>query len=114
MTGNMPENRGFTLVIAEKPSVAKTIANVIGAYRKHDGYLEGSGYAVSWCYGHLVEYALPDAYDAKYRRWDFNDLPIIPAHWQMTVSGDKKKQFHILKQLLSGKLPQDARDGGRV
>ena len=67
------------LVIAEKPSVAQSIAKVIGATTKHDGYLEGSGYLVSWCVGHLVELAEPEEYDGKYEKWRKEDLPIIPG-----------------------------------
>ena len=93
MTGKM-------LVIAEKPSVAKTMAKALGAYRNNDGYTEGSGCIVSWCYGHLAEYAAPDAYDEKYRKWRLEDLPIIPGHWELQVPKDKAKQFKILKNLL--------------
>ena len=69
----------MNLVIAEKPSVAQSIAKVIGATTKHDGYLEGSGYLVSWCVGHLVELAEPEEYDGKYEKWRKEDLPIIPG-----------------------------------
>lgn len=91
------------LVIAEKPSVARSIANVIGAYKRGDGYLEGSGYIVSWCVGHLVELASPQDYDEKYRRWCIEDLPILPAGlngWQFKVSDGTKDQFRVLKKLM--------------
>ncbi|MBR1634349.1 MAG: DNA topoisomerase III [Lachnospiraceae bacterium] len=93
MTGQM-------LVIAEKPSVAKTVAKALGAYQNRDGYMEGSGCIVSWCFGHLAEYAPPEDYDERYRKWDFMDLPIIPTEWEMAVAEDKKKQFSVLKRLL--------------
>ena len=94
------------LVIAEKPSVAKSIANVIGAYKREDGYLEGSGYIVSWCVGHLVELAAPQDYDEKYLKWSIEDLPINPAHldgWQYKVSNGTKAQFQVLKKLMDRK-----------
>ena len=94
----------MNLVIAEKPSVAKSIAKVIGATTKHDGYLEGSGYLVSWCVGHLVELAEPEEYDGKYEKWRKEDLPIIPGKdgmdWRYQVSMATKKQFNILKELM--------------
>ena len=96
----------MNLVIAEKPSVAQSVAKVLGAYKRHDGYLEGSGYIVSWCYGHLAEYAMPEAYGEQYKKWRFEDLPIIPGSWKLEVAKDKKKQVEVLKCLLSGKLPE--------
>lgn len=72
----------WLLAIAEKPSVARSIANVIGAYKREDGYLEGSGYIVSWCVGHLVELAQPQAYDERLRKWCIEDLPILPDTWK--------------------------------
>ena len=92
------------LVIAEKPSVAQSIGKVLGAYKRCDGYLEGSGYIVSWCYGHLAEYALPEAYDEGYAKWCFEDLPIIPGEWKLEVAKDKRKQMEVLRRLLSGKV----------
>ena len=89
------------LVLAEKPSVAQSIAKVLGANKREDGYLEGSGYVVSWCVGHLVELAQPEAYDAKYGKWAYADLPIFPANWQYEVSTGTKKQFGILKKLMA-------------
>ena len=88
------------LVIAEKPSVGQSIAKVIGAYERHDGYLEGSGYIVSWCFGHLVELAQPDAYDEKYQKWRREDLPILPETFKREVTKDKRSQFQTLKQLM--------------
>ena len=89
------------LVIAEKPSVGQAIAKVIGAYERHDGYMEGSGYIVSWCFGHLVELAEPDAYDGKYQKWNKEDLPILPETFKRVVTQDKKSQYIILKQLMN-------------
>ena len=88
------------LVLAEKPSVAQSIAKVLGATKREDGYIEGNGYIVSWCIGHLVELAEPEAYDAKYSKWTYNDLPIFPVDWQYEVSSGTKKQFGILKKLM--------------
>ncbi|MCD7886146.1 MAG: DNA topoisomerase 3, partial [Clostridiales bacterium] len=88
------------LVIAEKPSVAQSIAKVLGANRRCGGYLEGNGYIVSWCVGHLVELAEPDAYDPHYKKWAKEDLPIVPVEWKYNVSPSTKKQFDILKRLM--------------
>ena len=82
------------LVIAEKPSVAQSLAAVIG-------YLEGGGWRVSWCVGHLAGLADADAYNPDYAKWRYDDLPILPEPWQMVVSKDKKKQFDVLKQLMN-------------
>lgn len=90
----------MNLVIAEKPSVAQSIAKVIGATTKHEGYLEGPGYLVSWCVGHLVELAEPEEYDGKYEKWRKEDLPILPTNWLYQVSPGTKKQFQILKELM--------------
>lgn len=91
------------LVLAEKPSVAQSLSKVLGADQRRDGYLEGNGYIVSWCVGHLVELAQPEAYDAKYAKWVYDDLPILPDDWKYEVSAGTKKQFGILKQLISRK-----------
>ena len=91
------------LVIAEKPSVAMTIASVLGCKNKRDGYLESPDCAVSWCFGHLADYAMPEAYDEKYRKWSLDDLPIIPDTWKLVVSSDKAKQFRILCDLLNNR-----------
>ena len=89
------------LVLAEKSSVAQSIAKVLGAAKREDSYLEGNGYVVSWCVGHLVELAQPEAYDAKYSKWAYADLPIFPMNWQYEVSAGTKKQFGILKKLMT-------------
>ena len=89
------------LVIAEKPSVAQSLAAVIGATVRKDGYLEGNGWRVSWCVGHLAGLADADSYDPKYAKWRYDDLPILPEHWQMVVGKDKKKQFDVLKKLMN-------------
>ena len=88
------------LVIAEKPSVAQSIARVIGAAGRKDGYLEGNGYLVSWCVGHLVELSAPETYDERYSKWRLEDLPILPDSWLYQVSPSTKKQFGILKELM--------------
>ena len=89
------------LVIAEKPSVAQSYAKNLSAYRREDGYLEGESGIVSWCLGHLAEYAQPEKYDPKYEKWQFDDLPILPEAWKLKVSKDKKKQFDVLKGLMN-------------
>ena len=89
------------LVIAEKPSVAMSIAKVLEATSRKDGYMEGGGWLVSWCVGHLVELAPADAYDPKYSKWNYADLPIIPDLWRFQVLPDTKKQFNILRQLMN-------------
>lgn len=89
------------LVIAEKPSVAQSLAAVIGATDRKDGYLAGNGWQVSWCVGHLAGLADADHYDPKYAKWRYDDLPILPSDWQMAVGKDKKKQFDILKKLMN-------------
>lgn len=89
------------LVIAEKPSVAQSYAKNLSAYKKQDGYMEGESCLVSWCLGHLAEYARPEEYDERYVKWQFDDLPIIPKKWKLQVSADKKKQFSVLKELMN-------------
>lgn len=91
------------LVIAEKPSVAISVAKVIGANKKKDGYYEGNGYRVSWCVGHLIQMANPDVYDEKYAKWNMADLPIIPSDYKYEVAKATKKQFNILKKLMNDK-----------
>ena len=88
------------LVIAEKPSVAQSIAKVLGATDRKDGCLVGNGYIVSWCFGHLVELAPADAYDPRYGKWAVEDLPIMPENWKYTVPSDKAKQLKILSGLM--------------
>mgnify|MGYP002577610649 CR=1 FL=1 len=88
------------LVIAEKPSVAQTIAAVLGAKEKKDGFLTGSGYLVSWCVGHLVGLSEAAAYGEQYKKWSYDSLPILPQEWKYTVAADKEKQFKTLKELM--------------
>ena len=104
------------LVIAEKPSVAISIAKVIGATKKKDGYYEGNGYKVSWCVGHLIQMANPDSYDEKYAKWNMADLPIIPKEYKYEIAKSTKKQFMILKKLMNDKdidIVINACDAGR-
>ena len=91
----------FQLVIAEKPSVARSIAAVIGAAEKQNGYWQGGGYLVSWCIGHLVPFAEAGQYDEKYCKWKYEDLPILPQPWQFIVPDEKKQQFEIVRSLLN-------------
>ena len=91
------------LIIAEKPSVAMSIAKLIGAKNKKDGYYEGNDYRVSWCVGHLVQMANPDNYDEKYKKWRIEDLPIIPKEYKYEIVNTTKKQFNILKKLMNSK-----------
>ena len=91
----------FQLVIAEKPSVACSIATVIGATEKQTGYWQGGGYLVSWCIGHLVSFAEAGQYDEKYCKWKHEDLPILPQPWQFIVPDEKKQQFEIVRSLLN-------------
>ena len=110
------EQYRMKLVLAEKPSVAMSLSKVIGANQRGDGYMEGNGYLVSWCVGHLVELSQPEAYDEKYARWKYDDLPILPEHWQYQVSASTKKQFGILKKLMQRKDVESlicATDAGR-
>ena len=107
---------GCKLVIAEKPSVAQSIAKVIGATERKDGYLEGNGYLVSWCFGHLVELAEPQDYDPRFRTWNTGDLPILPERWKYHVSSQTRKQYSVLKKLMERKDVDsfvEATDAGR-
>ena len=88
------------LVIAEKPSVAQSIAAVLGAGKKKDGFIEGNGYLVSWCVGHLIGLAEAAAYGEQYKKWSYDSLPILPQEWKYTVAADKKAQFDTLKDLM--------------
>ncbi len=106
----------YNLVIAEKPSVAISIAKVIGATKKKDGYYEGNGYKVSWCVGHLIQMANPESYDEKYAKWNMADLPIIPREYMYEIAKSTKKQFMILKKLMNDKdidIVINACDAGR-
>ena len=90
----------FRLVIAEKPSVAQTIAAALGVKGKKDGYIEGGGCLISWCVGHLVQLAEAAAYGEQYKKWSFDSLPILPEEWQYAVDPDKGKQFKTIKELM--------------
>ena len=104
------------LVIAEKPSVAMSLAAVLGATKRKDGYLEGSGYLVSWCVGHLLELAQPETYKEQYAKWRYEDLPILPENWKYEVPKDKKTQLALLCRLMKDKRVDSvvcATDAGR-
>ena len=104
------------LVIAEKPSVAQTIAKVLGANERKDGYIEGNGYIVSWCVGHLVGLASPESYSEEYKKWSFDNLPIIPENYKFAINAKTKEQYDILKKLMSDSRVDDlicATDAGR-
>ena len=88
------------LVIAEKPSVGAAIAAVLCANEKRSGYFEGSGYLVSWCIGHLISLADAATYNEQYRKWKYDDLPIVPQDWQFIVASGKEQQFSVLKDLM--------------
>ena len=90
----------MVLIIAEKPSVAEGIAKVVGAAKKERGFFSGNGYLVSWCFGHLIELATPQQYDAAYEKWALELLPIIPEKFQTQVTASKADQFSILKELM--------------
>ena len=90
----------YKLVLCEKPSAARAISKVLGATERRDGYLEGGGYLISWCIGHLVSLADAQQYDEKYEKWRAEDLPIAPNPWQYTVPAAKKPQFDVLRGLL--------------
>ena len=104
------------LVIAEKPSVAMALASVLGARTRKDGYVEGNGYIVSWCVGHLVGLCDASEYDEKYKKWRYEDLPIVPECWKHKVLEGTKKQFGILKKLMRDSKVDEvicATDAGR-
>lgn len=104
------------LVIAEKPSVAQSIAKVLGATSRKDGYMEGGNYIVSWCFGHLVELADASSYDERYAKWRYDDLPIVPESWMFEVTKDKAQQFKVLSALMKDKRVAElvcATDAGR-
>ena len=89
------------LVICEKPSVGVSISSVLGLKSRHDGYIEGGGYIVSWCFGHLAGLASAEVYDEKYLKWRDDDLPILPGKWEYVVGKEKMKQFELLRELLN-------------
>ena len=104
------------LVVAEKPSVAQSIAKVLGATSRKDGYLEGNNYIVSWCVGHLVGLADASSYDERYAKWRYDDLPIVPEEWLFEVPKDKAQQFKVLRDLMKDKSVTElvcATDAGR-
>ena len=104
------------LIIAEKPSVAQTIAKVLGANERKDGYIEGNGYIVSWCVGHLVGLASPESYSEEYKKWSFDNLPIIPENYKFAINAKTKNQYDILKSLMSDSRVDElvcATDAGR-
>ena len=104
------------LVIAEKPSVAQSIAKVLGATSRKDGYMEGGNYIVSWCFGHLVELADASSYDERYAKWRYDDLPIVPENWMFEVTKDKAQQFKVLSSLMKDRRVTElvcATDAGR-
>jgi len=88
------------LVVTEKPSVAQSIARVIGADERKDGYMKGNGFLVSWCIGHLVELAQPDAYFDTWKKWNYESLPMIPEKWQTEVKSSTAAQYKVLKGLM--------------
>ena len=100
MRGGIYLKEKLKLVIAEKPSVAMNLAKALGATNRKDGYLEGAGWLVSWCVGHLAGLAAPEVYNKNYAKWRREDLPIIPSGWRMTVAENTRGQFEILKKLL--------------
>ncbi len=104
------------LVIAEKPSVVMALAKALGITGKKNGYVEGDDYIVSWCVGHLVGLANKDSYDEKYKKWNIDDLPIIPENWIFDISPDKEEQFSILRSLMNDSMVTEivnACDAGR-
>ena len=104
------------LIIAEKPSVAFSIAKALGVKGKNDGYIENDKYIITWCIGHLIALAEPSAYDEKYSKWNYEDLPIIPEQFKYVIYKDKNKQFKIIKSLMQRKDIEEivnACDAGR-
>ena len=89
------------LVICEKPSVGVSISSVLGLKSRHDGYIEGGEYIVSWCFGHLAGLASAEVYDERFSKWRYDDLPILPGKWEYTIGKDKMKQFELLRELLN-------------
>ena len=89
-----------SLVITEKPSVARAYEDALGVKNVKNGYIEGNGYIISWCVGHLVELAQPDAYDGSFNKWSYETLPIMPDRWQYELKKETKTQFKVLKNLM--------------
>ncbi|SVD09607.1 uncharacterized protein METZ01_LOCUS362461, partial [marine metagenome] len=106
-----------TLILSEKPSVARDIARILGAQKRGQGYLEGNGYIVTWALGHLVQFAEPDEYGPPWKgRWSFGQLPMIPEKWKLKTSGSTADQFQIVKRLLNDAETKEvvcATDAGR-
>lgn len=113
---NLKEEIKMQLVIAEKPSVAKSIADVLGALDRQDGYFEGGGYLVSWCVGHLIELAEPESYGEQWKKWTYESLPVNPEHWQYEIKEDTRDQYNVLYGLLHDSRVDEvvcATDAGR-
>ena len=98
------------LVICEKPSVGVSISSVLGLKSRHDGYIEGSGYIVSWCFGHLAGLANAEVYDERFSKWRYDDLPVLPGKWEYTIGKDKAKQFELLRELLTSRFCRNSSD----
>lgn len=90
----------YRLVVTEKPSVSMSVAAALGVKNRKDGYMEGDGWLISWCVGHLAELSDAAAYDPKYAKWQREDLPILPENWRFTIGKDKRGQFDTLRELL--------------
>lgn len=104
------------LIITEKPSVAKDIANVLGINKRENGYMTGNGYIVTWCVGHLIQLAMPEEYDPKFKSWNLNTLPIFPNKFKYTVNESTKQQYEIVKRLMNSENVDEiicATDAGR-
>ena len=94
---------GYKLVVTEKPSVARAYADALGVKNTQDGYIEGNGYIISWCVGHLIELAQPDSYDPSLKKWSYNSLPIMPGNCQYEIKKDTKAQIKVIKKLMHDK-----------
>lgn len=104
------------LIITEKPSVAKDIANVLGINKRGNGYMAGNGYTVTWCVGHLVQLAMPEEYDSKFKTWNMNTLPIFPTKFKYVINESTKEQYDIVKRLMNNEDVDEiicATDAGR-
>lgn len=104
------------LIITEKPSVAKDIANVLGINKRENGYMTGNGYIVTWCVGHLIQLAMPEEYDQKFKSWNLDTLPIFPNKFKYTVNESTKQQYEIVKRLMNSENVDElicATDAGR-